>query len=311
LAGTPGRTPENALSNRRYFFTGYATFPIPNFVIARFSMKSLSLQADGSSFSDAIDDIIGALRHFSNWFFLAVTAVRLRYRRSILGPLWITLTTAIFIFFIGYLYSGIIATNFNDYLLNLALGWILWHFISDSLLQGAQTFLQASRVIQNSNIPKFAFVLKTVLTNLIVFSNAMLIPALVFVVTGVPFSLATFLVIPAFVLIVLSAVWASTLFGVICARYRDLYPLLQAVVRVLFFMTPILWSPDMLAPGSTRRLVTDLNPLAHYIAIWRKPLMGEYPDAISWLVTIGCTISGLCVAFVVFALCRRRLVFWV
>jgi ABC-2 type transport system permease protein len=273
-------------------------------------MKTLSY-IDETAFSDAFADIVGALRHFSNWFFLAVTAVRLRYRRSILGPLWISLTTAIFIFIIGYLYSGLTATRFNGYLLNLALGWVLWHFIADSLLQGAHTFQQASRAIHNTNIHKFAFVLKTVLTNLIVFGNALLIPLLVFAVTGVHFSAATLLVIPALVLIILSAVWASTILGLICARYRDLYPLLQAGVRVLFLVTPILWSPSMLPPHSTRRLVADLNPLAHYIAIWRKPLMGEYPDPLSWLVTSGCTLVGLSTAFIVFALYRRRLVFWV
>jgi ABC-2 type transport system permease protein len=274
-------------------------------------MASTTQESKDSDFAGAIADIAGALHHFPNCVFLAVTAVRLRYRRSILGPLWISLTTAIFIFFIGYLYSGFIGTSFNEYLLNLALGWVLWHFISDSILQGAQTFQHASRIIQNTNIEKFTLVLKTVLTNLIVFANMMMIPALVFIVTGVPFSFATLLVIPALVLIVLSAVWTSTLFGLLCTRYRDAYPLVQAAVRVLFFVTPILWSPNLLQHHSTRRFIAELNPLAHYLAIWRKPLMGEYPDLWSWAVTFGCTIAGTCIAFVAFAKYRRQLVFWV
>jgi ABC-type polysaccharide/polyol phosphate export permease len=264
-----------------------------------------------SGYSGAIDDIAGAFRHFQNCVFLAITAVKLRYRRSLLGPLWITLTTAIFIFFISYLYSGLMATGFSDYLLNIALGWTAWHFISDSVLKGAQTFQQGAGIIKSSNIEKFTLVLRTVLTNLIVFAHNLIIPLLVFVVVGFPFTLATWLVVPGLALIILSAVWSATLLGLLCARYRDLYPLLQACMRVFFFLTPIIWSPALIAPNSPRRLFLDLNPFAHYLAIWRKPLMGEYPDALSWYVTGGLTFFGLCVAFVAFARYRREVVFWV
>jgi ABC-2 type transport system permease protein len=264
-----------------------------------------------SSYSGAIADIAGALRHFRNCLFLASTAVKLRYRRSILGPLWITLSTAIFIFLISYLYRGFMATRFHEYLLNLALGWIIWHFISDSVLQGAQTFQHGAGIVKSANIDKSTLVLKAVLTNLIIFAHNLVIAVLVFAIVGVPFTLATWLVVPAFVLIVLSAVWSAALFGLLCARYRDLYPMLQAAMRVLFFVTPILWSPDLLPANSPRRLFADLNPLAHYVAIWRKPLMGEYPDALSWAVTGGLTFLGLCLAFIAFARYRREVVFWI
>ncbi len=270
-----------------------------------------SLTQHTSRLSEAAADIIGALHNLPSIAYLAAVAVKLRYSRSILGPLWISLTTAIFIFFIGYLYSGFIEMPFDQYLLNLALGWVIWHFIADSILQGGQTFQQASRIIQTTNIEKFSLVVRTVLTNLIVFGISLSIPLLAFVVVGVDFSPATLLIVPALILIVLSALAASAFFGTVCARYRDLYPLLQSVVRVLFFVTPVLWSPVLLAPESPRRLIADLNPLAHYVAIWRQPLLGEYPDALSWLVTSGCTISGLCVAFAVFAAHRQKLVFWV
>ncbi len=261
--------------------------------------------------SGAVDDIAGALRHFRNCLFLAATDVKLRYRRSILGPLWITLTTAIFIFFISYLYSGLMGTRFTDYLISLSLGWIIWYFISDSVLQGARTFQNGAGVIKNTNIDKFTLVLKTVLANLIIFAHNLVIPFLVFVVVGFPFTLATWLVIPAFALIVLSALWSATLFGLLCARYRDVYPLLQACMRVLFFLTPILWSPTLLPADSPRRLFVDLNPFAHYLAIWRKPLMGEYPDALAWYVTGGLTVLGLSLAFLAFARYRREVVFWI
>jgi ABC-type polysaccharide/polyol phosphate export permease len=268
--------------------------------------------SDGRNiYADAVTDIAGALRHLPNCVFLASTAVKLRYRRSILGPLWISVTTAIFICFIAYLYSGLMEAKFREYLLSLALGWVSWQFIADSVLRGAHTFQQGAGIIKSTNIEKFTLVLKTVITNLIILAHNLVIVGLVFVVVGLSFTLATLLIVPATVLIVLSAVWSAVLFGLLCSRFRDLYPLLQAAMRVMFFVTPIIWSPSLLPDDSPRRLFVDLNPLAHYVAIWREPLMGHYPSALSWTVAVGLTIAGLVIAFVAFARFRREVVFWI
>jgi ABC-type polysaccharide/polyol phosphate export permease len=274
-------------------------------------MNSQTLSQAATPFSEAITDIIGALRQFPSCLYLAVISVKLRYKRSILGPLWITITTAIFIFFISYLYTGFIRADFRHYLLNLALGWIIWQFIADSVLQGAQTFKSGARIIQGSSMEKFFLVLQTVLTNLIIFAHNLLIAAIVLIIAGPPISATTFLVIPGLALIGLSALWSATLFGLLCARYRDLFPILQAIMRVLFFVTPIIWSPTLLAPDNPRLLFVSLNPLAHYVEVWRGPLMGGAPDALTWLVAGGCTLLGLAVAFIAFARYRRWVVFWV
>jgi ABC-type polysaccharide/polyol phosphate export permease len=274
-------------------------------------MERQTLPQTPSPVSQAMADIIGAVRQFPNCFYLAVISVKLRYKRSILGPLWITITTAIFIFFISYLYTGFIRADFRHYLLNLALGWIMWQFIADSVLQGAQTFQGGARIIQASSMEKFFLVLQTVLTSLIIFAHNLLIVVVVLIVAGPPFSATTFLVIPGLILIVLSATWSATLFGLLCARYRDLFPIVQAFMRVLFFVTPIIWSPALLPPNNPRRMFVEFNPFAHYLEVWRKPLMGEAPDTMTWLVVIGCTLLGLVLAFVAFARYRRWVVFWV
>jgi lipopolysaccharide transport system permease protein len=259
----------------------------------------------------AISDISEGMSQARNCAVLATTAINLRYRRSILGPLWVTVTSCIFVFTVSYLYSAITDTHYHEYLVNLAVGWVIWQFIYDSVVDGALTFRRYAEVIQSTNIGKFVFVLKSVISNLLILALNLPVVVLAFAVAGIRFSEATWLVLPGMALIVLSGVWASALFGTFCARYRDLGPMLQAAMRVSFFLTPIIWSPTLLPAESPRRLFVDLNPFAHYVAIWRKPLLGEYPELLSWLVTGGVTAAGLALAFVVFARFRQRLVFWV
>lgn len=259
----------------------------------------------------ATRDVAGALRRWRNFMYLAHTTIRLRYRRSLLGPLWIPLTSAVFVFSVSYLYSGFVATSFSSYLLHLALGWAIWQFFYECVVQGAQTFQKASDVLQSTTIEKFSFVLITVIVNLAVFALNLPVVILAYMVAGFPISKATWLIIPSLALIILSGVAATALFGVVCARYRDLIPMIQAAVRVLFFLTPILWSSEFLAKDSPRRLFADLNPLSHYVEIWRMPLLGEYPEPLSWVVTGSCTIAGLVLAFMIFARYRTWIVFWV
>ena len=101
---------------------------------------STHLLPPASLYSEAVADIVGALRQFRSCLFLASTAVKLRYKRSLLGPLWITITTAIFILFISYLYTGFIVADFRHYLLNLTLGWVIWHFIAIWSFRGLKRF---------------------------------------------------------------------------------------------------------------------------------------------------------------------------
>ena len=144
----------------------------------------------------AVADISGALRRVRNCVFIAITAVKLRYRRAALGPLWVPITSGTFIFSVSYLYSGFIPIDYASYVLNIALGWTNWQFIYKSIIQGAQTFQRGSEVIQTSNIEKFSFVLITVVMNLFVFVLNLPVVVLAFAVAGAPWSSATWLVIP-------------------------------------------------------------------------------------------------------------------
>ena len=65
-------------------------------------------------------------------------------------------------------------------------------------------------------------------------------------------------------------------FGIVGTRFRDIGPLLNSLVQLLFFMTPIIWNDQTLqAQGAGQwRWVVELNPLYHYLDIVRAPLLG-------------------------------------
>ncbi len=102
--------------------------------------------------------------------------------------------------------------------------------------------------------------------------------------------------------------WIALLIGMLSARFRDIPQLVSNVLQVAFFLSPIIWSAEMLPPG--RRYLADFNLLFHFIEVVRAPLLGETLHMISWLVVTALLIGGSTLTFVVFARFRARIPYW-
>ena len=82
----------------------------------------------------------------------------------------------------------------------------------------------------------------------------------------------------------INGLWVTLLFGIIATRFRDIPPVVSSFMQLFFTMTPIIWTPDLLAggePGSTKYVVEQLaklNPFYHFIEIFRAPLVGGGPE---------------------------------
>jgi len=96
--------------------------------------------------------------------------------------------------------------------------------------------------------------------------------------------------------------------SVICARYRDLTNLIYAVMGVLFFLTPVIWVPEM-ATGS-REWVLFLNPFFHFMELFRDPLVNQPIDVLNWIVAFAIGIAAWIVSYVLFNSYGRRVLIW-
>ena len=100
-----------------------------------------------------------------------------------------------------------------------------------------------------------------------------------------------------FLTLLFNALWVQLFFGLICAKFRDITHLVQSMMRVMFFLTPILYMPEQL--GSKAHLL-NYNPFTHYIAIIRDPIfLNEFP-ILSWQVVGGLTLLGWILALLTF-----------
>jgi len=257
----------------------------------------------------ALGDLAEGLRRSWLWAALAQQDLRLRYRGSVLGPFWQTLTTAVMIAGMGFIYSKLFRIRVDSYLPMLALGLIFWMFVSALVTESCTTFTAVQGIIQQVKLPFSVHVYRLLYRNLLTLAHNFLIVPVVLLIFPQPIQFWRLLeLVPALALILVNGAWLAILLGMISARFRDVPPIVASVVQVVFFVTPVMW--PLAALGAAARWV-ELNPLFAMIDVLRAPLLGVSQAPYSWTILIGMTVLGCATAFAFFARFRHRLAFWV
>ncbi len=255
----------------------------------------------------AVVDLVEGLARWRLWGTVGWLDIKQRYRRSAIGPFWITLSLAGFVAGLGLVYSAIFNLEISTYLPFLAAGVIVWTFISTLLLEGCTAFISAEGAIKQVPVPLSTHVYRGVWRNLIIFAHNLIVYLLVAVVFGVSVNWATLLAIPGLLMVLANGVGFSVTLGVLSARFRDIPQVVGTLVQLVFFITPILWHADIL---SSRQWIVDANPFYYLIEIVRQPLLGAQPDGLIWIVALALTLLNLGIATVMYTRYRWRLAYW-
>lgn len=269
--------------------------------------------AQSKTFRRAWRDLADGFGKRELWLHLGWQDIKQRYRRSVLGPFWITIATGTTAVAMGLLYSKLFGLELAEHLPYVTLGLIIWNLINASILEGAEVFIANEGLIKQLPTPLSVHVYRLVWRQIILFGHNIIIFVIIAIIFPKPWSWTVLAVIPAMALIVLNCVWVALCFGILATRYRDIGPLLASIVQLLFFMTPIIWNEATLqrqGAGNYARIV-ELNPLLHYLDIVRAPLLGAEQELHHWVVVIVLTILGWGCAAIAMRKYRSRVAYWV
>jgi lipopolysaccharide transport system permease protein len=111
------------------------------------------------------------------------------------------------------------------------------------------------------------------------------------------------------ILLMLNLSWMALLLGVICTRYRDVPQIIVNLLQVVFYLTPIIWMPQLL-PKRAGILLLNSNPFFHLIEIVRAPLLGGLPSALNWQVSVMLAMAGWVFTILFYGRFRSRIAYW-
>lgn len=269
--------------------------------------------AQSKTFARAWGDLLDGFHKRELWLHLGWQDIKQKYRRSVLGPFWITIATGVTAIAMGGLYSKLFHLELSEHLPYVTLGLIIWNMINAAILEGSDVFIANEGLIKQLPTPLSVHVYRLVWRQMILFGHNIVIYVVIAIIFPKPWSWADLTVFPALLLIVLNCVWVSICFGILATRYRDIGPLLFSLVQLLFFMTPIIWNDNTLrsqGAGQWSKII-ELNPLLHYLDILRAPLLGAEQEMRHWIVVIVLTVIGWLLAAVTMRQYRARVPYWV
>lgn len=256
----------------------------------------------------ALNDLIEGLRNYQLWWVFAVHDIKQRFRRSLLGPFWLTLSMGIFVGSLGFVMGQLFKQDLKTYIPYLATGIIFWTLLTSLVNEGCKTFISAESYIKNVPMPVSVHFYRMAARNMIVWLHNMLVYITVFLVFSATININFLFFIPGFLLFCANGLWIGLVCGILSTRFRDIPQVIQSAIQVVFFVTPIFWSTSALPD---RAAFVSLNPCYHLLEIVRAPLLGLAPDSQSWLVAIALLIFGLPVSYFLYRRTYNRIPFWV
>jgi ABC-2 type transport system permease protein len=276
-------------------------------------MTFIDAAAQSKTFGRAWGDLTDGFAKRELWLHLGWQDIKQRYRRSVLGPFWITIATGTMAVALGGLYSTLFHLPLAEHLPYVTLGLIIWNLINASILEGADVFVANEGLIKQLPTPLSVHVYRLVWRQIILFGHNIIIFVVIAIIYPQPWTWTDLSFIPALALIAANCVWVALCFGILATRYRDISPLLFSLVQLLFYVTPIIWNDATLRDqgAGTWAKIIQFNPLLHYVDIVRAPLLGADQEWVHWAVVIALTIVGWAVTAFAMRQYRSRVPYWV
>ncbi|MCD1645491.1 ABC transporter permease [Aurantimonas coralicida] len=252
-------------------------------------------------------DLIAGAKLVELWGTMGWLDMRQRYRRSVMGPFWVTLSLAAFVLGLGITYGAIFGMPLADYLPYLSVGIVIWTLLSGFLLEGCQTFTGSEAAIKQMPAPLCIHLYRLLWRSLIIFFHNMIIIVAVLLIFGVNPGWTGLLAIPGLLVVLLNGGALGLLLGTLSARFRDIPPLIGNLVQMLFFVTPVIWQAEALGD---RRIIAEWNPLYHMIELVRAPLLHGPASTTNWIIASLFTAASCVLAFGFYARFRWRIPYW-
>lgn len=249
------------------------------------------------------------MARYPNARYLAVETMKNQYRRTVLGPWWVTLQSTMYVVGIAVLFSQLQHEPLRAFLPFVSFGYMFFLLLSSLIDGAARVFTGASSTITSSRQPLLGLVLRDVTFTFLVFGHNALVLVALYAFGLVTPSVNLLLVIPLLAVVALNGVALACWLGPLVARFRDVGPAVSSVLTVLIFFTPVFYKSRGLT--GVAAVVVQANPLAYFINALRDAALGQVPVIKDLIVIGGFTAANVVLAMVIFSTVRSRIPYWV
>lgn len=243
-----------------------------------------------------------------NAFFMSLSDTKARYKFSVIGPFWPMLSNVFGVLCLGLIWGHLLKQDMNTFIPQLTVGLIIWQLISGVLSDSSTVFVRYGAVIRNVDMPSCFFSVRILSKHLINLAHNLVIIVGVMWYYNVPLTSNLWLVLPGLLLVTLNLYWLLHGLGLAGARFRDIEPIINSLLPLLFFVSPVLYRADNF-PAALNILL--LNPFSYMIEVIRIPILGGSIPILTWVVLVGMLVVGGTLTWYCQQKQGKNLAFWI
>jgi lipopolysaccharide transport system permease protein len=224
---------------------------------------------------------------------------RSRYEGTVLGILWIPVSTLSFSLLLGFVFRGSSTMTQVDFFLYVICGYVSWNFISDSISGSTGIIQKRFDFAIHNNLSLLGLFAKVLADRGFEFGLDLLTVFLVFLVLA-PWAYGPqMLLLVAFIpILAVTSLAASYIVNLATLFYPDLANILSTAVRLMMFATPVFWVAE--ERSGLRPLLEAYNPASYYLMMMRQAFGVQPVSAVPWLIGCGITLVVCIVGFIAY-----------
>jgi homopolymeric O-antigen transport system permease protein len=230
-------------------------------------------------------------------YFLAWRDVKVRYKQTVVGVIWVLLQPLAMIAVFSLIFGRTAQwpTDGVPYPLYVLVALVPWQFFSRVISESTSSLITDQRLITRVYFPRLVVPIATALTAFVDFGLAMSLVGLLMIWFGAIPGLSLLFLPLAVFLMVVAALGAGFWLSALNVEYRDVMHAVPFLVQFWFFLTPVVYSTSWLpAPWD---IVLSLNPMTAVVDGFRSSLLGSTAShnfaSLSATVAIALFISGM------------------
>jgi ABC-type polysaccharide/polyol phosphate export permease len=256
----------------------------------------------------AFRDLIDGVRLAPLWLTLGWEQTAARFRRTVLGPFWLTANLLSMAFALSFIFGGLLGNgNWRSNFAQIISGILCWSITGAYLGDASNTFISAGDLMNTMRLPLTFHVLLMMYKNIINFLAQLIALWIVLFLLKLG-SIPDVSLLFGLPIVIINGVFLSMIIAMPATRFRDINQTITVSVQILFFLTPVFWAPAQMQ--GKRSIILSLNPFAHLLELIRQPLLGNTPSLIHWEWGIGLMFVLGATAVTMLTLYRKRIVFW-
>jgi ABC-2 type transport system permease protein len=250
----------------------------------------------------AIEELFALYQYRDLIYQLVRRDIVARYKRSVLGVAWTMLNPLMTMLIMVVVFSQVFAAT-EAYAAYVLTGVICWTMFSQSTSIAMDSMVRGSPLFQQIYLPRTAFVLSTILANMVNFILAMVPLAIILIITRVPLRPSA-LLLPFFMILLLAfSLGVALLLSTLAVFFPDIADFYPVVLMAWMYLSPILM-PLEFYRQILGGLLLYINPFYYVMNLFRLLILdGVFPHLRTWGATSAVSLGVLLIGWIFF--CKK------